>query len=151
MRLAGERGRLTFQAMELVNEAYLRLLDQKAVSWKNRNHFYAIAAQLMRRILVDDARRRMASKRGGGAVEVTLNEKFDKQERRDTRLIAMDEALERLQVLNPRQSRVVNLRFFAGLDVEKTAEVLGISVATVKREWSAARTWLYREVRGSKG
>ena len=149
--LASERSHLTLRAMELVNEAYLRLLDQKAVSWKNRNHFYGIAAQLMRRIIVDDARRRLATKRGGGAVQVTFNDQLDRQQKRDFRLIALNEALERLQQRDPRQSRVVDLRYFAGLDVEKTAQVLGVSVATIKREWSSARAWLYRELRGSKG
>ncbi len=150
--LRRERPDHTLQATALVHEAYLRLVDQRAVTWQNRAHFFGVAAQLMRRILVDYARRRQAAKRGGAALKVSLNELVLAAEERSEEVVALDEALERLAAMDPRQGRVVELRIFSGLTVEETAEVLGISPATVKREWTMARAWLSREIRpGSRG
>src|SRR2546422_238955 len=129
----------TLQTTALVNEAYLRLVDQK-VNWQNRSHFFGIAAELMRRILVDYARQRQYGKRGGGAQQVELNEAMLMARERSRELVALDEALKELAKFDQRKSRVVELRFFGGLSVEETAEVLKISVNTVKRDWSTART-----------
>lgn len=146
--LRGERPGHTLQTTGLVNEAYLRLVDQKKVHWQNRAHFYGIAAQLMRRILVDHARAKHRAKRGGADLRVSLDEAMMITKGRDIDLVALDEALDRLAKIDSQQSRVVELRFFSGLNVEETAEVLGISAATVKREWSVAKAWLYREIGG---
>jgi RNA polymerase sigma factor (TIGR02999 family) len=137
----------TLQTSALVNEAYLRLIDQKNVQWQNRAHFFGIAAQLMRRILIDHARSHTRAKRGGGAVKVSLDEAAPVNkvtEARAAELLAVDEALERLTAMDARKGRIVELRFFGGLTEEETAEVIGISVPTVQREWRAAKAWLRR-------
>ena len=150
--LRRERPDHTLQATALVHEAYQRLVDQRAVTWQNRAHFFGVAAQLMRRILVDHARRHHAAKRGGTALKVSLNDVVLAAEERAEDLVALDDALNRLAAMDPRQGRVVELRLFGGLTVEETAEVLRISPATVKREWTTAKAWLSREIRqGSRG
>lgn len=145
--MAGERPNHLLRTTALVHEAYLRLVDQRGSNWRNRAHFYGAAAQVMRRILVDDARTRQARKRGGHTPPLSLDEASTFAGAQSQELVLLDEALARLAELNARQSRVVELRFFAGLTVEETAEVMGISAKTVKREWSVARAWLYRELR----
>ena len=144
--LRRERPGHTLQTTALIHEAYLRLIDQKDVRWQNRAHFYAISAQLMRRILVDHARSRQAAKRGGSDIKLPLEEAMIASEGREVDLVALDEALERLAAIDPQQSRVVELRFFSGLSVEETAEVLGTSTRTVKRDWNVAKAWLRREI-----
>lgn len=134
----------TLQTSALVNEAYLRLIDQKNVQWQNRAHFFGIAAQLMRRILIDHARSHQYQKRGGGAIQVSLDEAAAVTEARAAELLAVDEALEKLTAMDARKGRVVELRFFGGLTEEETAEVMKISVPTVQREWRAAKAWLHR-------
>ena len=146
--LRGERPDHTLQATALVNEAYLKLVDQRRVRWQNRAHFFGTAAQLMRRILVDHVRQQRAAKRGGGATRVALDEALGVAEEREVDLLALDAALERLATLDPRQSQLVVLRFFGGLTIDEAAEVLQISPATVKREWSTAKVWLRRELDG---
>ena len=136
----------TLQATALVNEAYLRLIDSNRVRWQNRAHFFAVSAQLMRRILVDFARARNNLKRGGGLPHVTLDNNLDVAPGRDLDLMALDDALKALGKLNERQSQIVELRYFGGLSEEETAEVLEISTRTVRRDWSLARAWLYREL-----
>jgi RNA polymerase sigma-70 factor (ECF subfamily) len=136
----------TLQTTALVNEAYLRLIEQKAMKWQNRAHFFAISAQLMRRILVSMARARHANKRGGEARQVSLDEALVISEGRAAELVALDEAMNELAALDPRRSRVVELRYFGGLSVEETAEVLKISPETVMREWKRAKAWLYTEL-----
>jgi RNA polymerase sigma factor (TIGR02999 family) len=140
-----ERPDHTLQSAALVNEAYLRLLKQGPGGVKNRPHFLAIASRLMRQILVDYARSHQAAKRGRG-LKVDMSEAMGSQDARDLDLIALDKALDGLALLDPQQSRVVELRFFGGLTIEDTAEVMGISLATVKREWATARAWLRREM-----
>lgn len=130
----------------LVHEAYLRLVDQRRVDWRNRHHFFGIAAQAMRRILVDRARAAHAAKRGGDAVRVELSEHDLTRDPLDVDVLALDRALRRLESLEPRWCRVVELRYFAGFSVEETAEALSLSPASVKRDWSLARAWLYREI-----
>ena len=147
--MSRERPGHTLQTTALVGEAYLRLVDQK-VHWQNRSHFFAIAAEVMRRILVDYARQRQYAKRGGDAQKVELNEAMVMARERSRELVALDEALKELAKFDQRKSRVVELRFFGGLSVEETAEVLKISVNTVKRDWSTARTWLYKAVSQSR-
>lgn len=149
--LRRERSNHTLQPTALVNEAFLRLVEQRDVRWKNRAHFFGIAAQAMRRVLVDHARANGRLKRGGPQARVTLDEATMGAEGRSVDLLAMDEALERLAALDARQARIVELRYFAGLSIEETAEVIGISPATVKREWSMARAWLRRAVTGESG
>jgi len=139
----------TLQTTALVNEAYLRLIEQKEVQWQNRAHFFALSSQLMRRILVSLARTRHAHKRGGTAQQVALEEALVISDERAAELVALDDALTALQALDPRRSRVVELRYFGGLSVEETAEVLQISPETVMREWKRAKAWLYSEL--SKG
>jgi len=139
----------TLQTTALVNEAYLRLIEQKEVRWQNRAHFFALSSQLMRRILVGMARTRHAHKRGGTAQQVALEEALVISDERAAELVALDDALTALQALDPRRSRVVELRYFGGLSVEETAEVLQISPETVMREWKRAKAWLYNEL--SKG
>ena len=141
-----ERSDHTLQSTALVNEAFLKLCDQREVEWKNRAHFFGIAAQMIRRILVDHARAHKAEKRGGGAGVLSLDEAIGVPERRDIEVLSLNDALEALQALDPKQARIVELRFFTGLSIEETAEVVGVSPATVKREWVAARAWLFREV-----
>ena len=151
-RLRQERHGHTLQPTALVHEAWLRLVDQR-VDWQNRSHFFALAAQAMRRILVDHARRRHAAKRGSDPPAVDVDDLLDRlpAPMPDERLIAMDEALTRLTALDPRQARVVELRFFTGLSVAETAEVLDISPATVKREWASARAWLFDAIEAPPG
>jgi RNA polymerase sigma factor (TIGR02999 family) len=139
----------TLQTSALVNEAYLRLVDSSRVQWKSRAHFFAVSAQLMRRVLVDFARARQNLKRGGGARKVSLDEALVVASGQGEELIALDDALTTLAALNPRQSRIVELRYFGGLSEEETAEALGVSVRTVRRDWSLARAWLYRELNQS--
>jgi RNA polymerase sigma factor (TIGR02999 family) len=152
--LAGERRDGTFQTTVLVNEAYLKLIDQQRVDWQNRAHFFAIAARLMRRILIDDARRRLREKRGGGVVPLPVEEvavagpaaAVDVVD-----LLELDRVLKELEELDPDQARVVELRFFGGLTVEETAAVMGSSPATIKREWAIAKGWLHRALTRSAG
>ena len=136
----------TLQTSDLVNEAYLRLINAHGVRWENRAHFFAVSAQIMRRILVDFARARQNLKRGGGARQVTLDERLVVSPESGADLVALDEALGRLAVLNQRQSQVVELRYFGGLNEEEVAEVLKVSPRTVRHDWSLARAWLYREL-----
>jgi len=133
----------TLQTTALVNEAFLKLIDQKHVRWKNRAHFFALSAQLMRRILVDHARSRKYAKRGGEANRITFDEALVVGSGRTNDLVALDEALEKLSSIDPRKGKVVELRFFGGLSVEETAEALGTSGVTVMREWAMAKAWLY--------
>lgn len=140
-----ERHGHTLQSTALVHEAYMRLVDQN-VTWQSRAHFFGIAAQMMRRILVDHARAHNAAKRGDGEVKVTLDEGLVQAGERDVNVIALDEALNNLAKLDVQQSKIVELRFFAGLSIEETSEVLDISPATVKRDWAMAKAWLYREM-----
>ncbi|MGB7924788.1 MAG: sigma-70 family RNA polymerase sigma factor [Pyrinomonadaceae bacterium] len=135
----------TLQTTALVNEAYLRLVDQ-SVPWQNRAHFFAIAAQMMRRILIDHARGHARAKRGGGAVKVSLDEAAVMPQEQAAELIALDEALTRLSTIDPRRGRVVELRFYGGLSNEEIASVLKISANTVMRDWNLARAWLYKEI-----
>lgn len=149
--LRKERANHTIQATALVHEAYLRLIDQKQVQWQNRAHFFAIAAQMMRRILINYARDQHAAKRGGNQVRVELNEAIALPNIEDLDLLALDEALDELAKTDQRKSRLIELWFFAGLTLEETAEVLEISLATAKRDWTLARAWLYRMIkRGTK-
>lgn len=136
----------TLETTALVNEAYLKLVDQRKVDWQSRAHFFAIAAQVMRRILVDHARRKLRRKRGGGAVTPVVATSIQVPEAAadPVDVLAVDRALRQLEALDPDQARVVELRFFAGLSVEETAAVVGVSPATVKREWAVAKAWLYR-------
>lgn len=144
--LAG-RSDHTLQSTALVHEAYLRLIDHTSVRWDNRVHFFAVSAQLMRRILVDHARKEHAQKRGGDCVTLILDEALAlPEQQRGVDLIALDDALNGLAVLDARQCRLVELRYFAGLSIEETSQVLEISPATVKREWATARLWLLREM-----
>jgi RNA polymerase sigma factor (TIGR02999 family) len=144
--LQQERPGHTLQSTALVHEAYLRLVDQN-VSWQNRAHFFGIAAQMMRRILVDHARSRSAAKRGDGACRVTLDEGLVALAERDLDLVALDAALSNLAKIDPQQAKIVELRFFAGLSIEDTSEALHISPATVKRDWAMAKAWLHREMK----
>jgi RNA polymerase sigma factor (TIGR02999 family) len=149
--LRGERPGHTLQPTALVNEAYLRLLDWRKVSWHNRAHFMAIAANMMRRILVDHARRHRVLKRGGDMAKISMENRQLGSSERDPDLVALDEALTRLAGVDPRKSQVVELRFFGGLSVEEVAEYLKISARTVKREWSLAQAWLHCELTGGDG
>ena len=144
--LRHERPDHTLQPTALVHEAYLRLVGQHRVSWQSRAHFYALAAQTMRRILVDHARAREAAKRPSPALRVSLDESVAGEEARNTELLLIDQALTELAALDPRQSRIVELRYFGGLSEREIAESLAISRATVTREWQSARAWLYRRV-----
>src|SRR5687768_5849309 len=139
----------TLQTSALVNEAFLRLVDQRSVKWNSRAHFFAIAAQMMRRILVDYARSHLYAKRGAGAIHVSLDHAGLVANEPSAEVTALDEALTKLESIDPQQARVVELKFFGGLTIKETAEVMGISVDMVKREWSTARAWLYREMTGS--
>lgn len=150
-RLAGsylrrERQDHTLQSAALVNEAYMRLVDQSQVRWQNKSHFFGIAAQMMRRILVDHARGHKAAKRGAGVELLELNEAVAQAQKQSIDLLGLDEALITLEKMDAQQSRIIELRFFGGLSIEETAEVLEISPATVKRDFAAARAWLYRAV-----
>ena len=148
--LRRERVGHTLQTTALIHEAYLKLVDQKNVHWQNRAHFFGIAAQLMRRILVDHARSKKRAKRGGSDIRVSFNEANALAPVQDLDIVALDEALARLAEVDEQQSRIVELRFFSGLTVEETAEVLSISPATVKRDWSMAKAWLHREIGAGK-
>ena len=145
--LRHERPGHTLQTTALVHEAYLKLVNQRDANWENRVHFFAVAAHVMRQILVDYARRHHASKRGGDLYKLSLDEALVTSEEKGADLLALDEALERLAAIDPQQSRVVELRVFGGLTVEETAEALGISPRTVKREWSMAKAWLHKQIR----
>src|SRR5215204_7490020 len=144
--MSRERPGHTLQSTALVNEAYLRLVDQEGVRWENRAHFFGIAARLMRQILVEHARSRRAAKRGGRQFRLSLSKVDRVASGPDLDLLALDEALGRLEAIDPQKSRVVELRYFGGLGIEETAEVIGISPATVKRDWSMARAWLRSEI-----
>jgi RNA polymerase sigma-70 factor (ECF subfamily) len=155
-RLAGgymrcERPDHTLQATALVHEAYLKLVEQRSVDWQGRAHFFGVAAQIMRRILIDHARGHLRDKRGGGQVAVPLDEVLVFSPERSHELLKLDECLDRLTALDPRQGKIVELRFFGGLTVEETAQVLGISPKTVKRDWSVAKAWLRGELRQNNG
>ena len=145
-QMAGERPGHTLEPTALVNEAYLRLVDLKQMQWQDRAHFFAMAARLMRRILVDFARSRRYQKRGGGAKQVSFTEALDVADTQPTDVVALDEALEALSRVEERKSRVVELRFFGGLSIEETAEVLAVSRETVKRDWTFAKMWLLRHL-----
>lgn len=144
--LRNEREEHTLQPTALVHEAYLRLVDQRSVTWRSRGHFFTVAAQMMRRILVDHARARMAAKRGGGARTMVLDEELTVSPATDAALLDLDDALSALGKLDSAQCRLVELRYFAGLTIEETAEALAISTATVKREWTVAKAWLRHEI-----
>jgi RNA polymerase sigma-70 factor, ECF subfamily len=145
--MKGERAGHSLQATALVNELYMRLVDTQRVEWQDRSHFLAMAARLMRRVLVDHARTRQYQKRGGGAQRVTLVDDLGGSDERPHDLVALDEALEALERTNKRKAQVVELRFFGGLTVEETAHVLDVSADTVSRDWKLARAWLLRELR----
>lgn len=136
----------SFQTTALVNEAYLKLIDVKQIEWQNRVHFFAVSATLMRNILVDFARQRLSQKRGGEKSHVALDEAFNFSAQKSDDLVALDESLKELAQLSERQSRVVELKFFGGLTEDEISEVLNISPATIKRDWQAARAWLYRQL-----
>jgi len=142
-----EKSEHTLQPTALVHEAYMRLVDQKQVDWKNRAQFFGVAAEMMRRILVNHAIQKQTDKRGGDALRVTLSDANELSASSDTNLIALDEALTRLKEFDLRKSRIVGLKFFGGLTTAEIAEVLQVSVATIEREWSLARAWLFREVK----
>ena len=150
VRLANERAGHTLQPTALVHEAFLRIGSYDQISWENRAHFFAVASRVMRNILVDHARSRRATKRGGGAVHVTLSES-QAQETTDVDLVALDEALAHLQEIDERQCRIVEMRYFGGLEYKEIAEVLGVSESTVKREWKTARLWLRRALQQIDG
>jgi RNA polymerase sigma-70 factor, ECF subfamily len=149
--LKSERPALTLQATALVHEAYLRLIKQDEVQWQNRAHFFAVAAQAIRRILVDHARGHARQKRGGGRERVRLDEDVAVLQERDVDLVALDEALVKLAQLNPRQAQIVELRFFGGLSLRDVAEVLSVSPRTVDGDWSMARAWLRRALQRGSG
>lgn len=144
--LSRERGGHTLQPTSLVNEAYLRLVDQTRVNWQNRAHFYGIAANMMRRVLIDHARAHATGKRGGGAIHLSVDDVQLPIEQRAAEFIALDEALEKLSQFDQRKCRIVEMRFFAGMTDEEIAEVLDVSIRTVLRDWKTARLWLYREL-----
>ncbi len=144
--LLSQRSAHTLQPTALVHEAYLRIAHRDSSRWQNRAHFFAVAAQMMRQILVDHARRHAAGKRGGGAITLVLDETVASRDENNLDLMALDGAMKRLASLDARQSRIVELRFFGGLSIEETAHVMEISPATAKREWATARVWLHREI-----
>jgi RNA polymerase sigma factor (TIGR02999 family) len=148
LQMRGERDNHTLQTTALVNEAFIRLVDLRRIRWQDRAHFLALSARLMRRILVDHARSRHYRKRGGGAVNVALDDSIDMSRERGADLVALDDALESLARVDPRKGQVVELRFFGGLSMDETAEALGISAETVLRDWRLAKVWLLREVSG---
>ena len=145
-QLKSERGDHTLQATALVHEAYLRLLEQKEVDWRNRAHFFSIASEMMRRILVNYAIQRNAQKRGDGATKIALDEAVSFANQRDFDLVSLDDALKNLAKFDEKQAKIVELRFFGGLTIEETAEVLEISDSTVKREWRMAKAWLKTQI-----
>lgn len=138
----------TLQTTALINEAYLKLVDQKNVQWQNRSHFFAIASKVMRRILLDYAKTRLRDKRGGGAIHVELEDAYNISVEKSKELIALDDALNRLAEVDPQKSQIVEMRHFGGMSVEETAEVLGIAPITVMRHWNLAKAWLRREIVG---
>ena len=144
--LQGERSDHTLQSTALVHEAYVRMIEQALPQWQNRAHFFAVAAQLMRQILVDHARSHRASKRGGDVYKLALEDAEEQPKVLDFDIVALDDALKSLALMDEQQSRVVELKFFGGLSVEDTADVLGVSASTVKRDWTTARAWLFREL-----
>jgi RNA polymerase sigma factor (TIGR02999 family) len=144
--LRGERAGHSLQPTALVHEAYLRLIDQTKVEWHNRAHFFGVAAQMMRRILIDHAKAKQRAKGGGAAVKVSLDEGAVFSQERATELVALDDALQELGKLDERKSRIVELRYFGGLTVEETAQVLGVSDKTVMRDWNLAKAWLYQQL-----
>src|SRR5579871_3077629 len=146
-----EREDHTLQATALVHEAYLKLVEQRSVDWQSRAHFFGVAAQLMRRILIDHARGHLRQKRGGEHRKVSLDEALIFSEKQKDELLAVDDSLNQLAKLDPRQARIVEMRFFGGLSVEETAEVLGVSPKTVKRDWSVAKAWLYADLKERYG
>lgn len=148
--LSKERAGHTLQTSALINEAYLRMIEWKELKWENRAHFFGLAAQLMRQVLVDYVRQHRARKRGAGALTLTLDEAINVPYERGLDLIALDDALAGLAKIYPRESRIVELRFFGGLSVEEVAAALKISPRTVMREWSLAQAWLYRELNGDR-
>jgi RNA polymerase sigma factor (TIGR02999 family) len=145
-QMGGERAGHTLQATALVNEAYLRLAGQQGFEWRDRAHFYAVCAQVMRHVLIDHARAHARDKRGGGALHVSLDEAAVMSGEGASELMALDEALRALEEVDPQKGRVVELRYFAGLSIEETAEALGVSPTTVRREWRRAKAWLYRAI-----
>jgi RNA polymerase sigma factor (TIGR02999 family) len=145
-QMRGEDAGPSLQATALVNDVYIRLIDQKQVNWQNRAHFFGAAAQIIRRLLVDHARARHRLKRGGDALHIALNEEISVAASADVDVVALDNALIRLAQLDPQQERIIELRFFTGLSIKETAEAMNISPATVKRDWITARAWLYREL-----
>lgn len=147
--MAREKPGHTLQTSALINEAYIRLVNQQNVAWQNRAHFFAVAAQVMRHILIDHARSHYYAKRGGGAQKVPLDEAAAMTDRRAEELVALDEALNALATLDSRKSRIIELRFFGGLTIDETAEAMKISPITVTREWRTARAWLRREIEKS--
>jgi len=149
--MSHERASHTLQPTALVNEAYLRLVEQRKVDWRNRAQFLGLAAEMMRRILVNHARDRAAAKRGGDVQKVSLSFAVDSSAEQEVDVIALNEALEKLAGIDSRKSRIVDLKFFAGMTTEEIAEVLQLSHATVEREWSFARAWLYDQVTGDTG
>ena len=147
--LRRERPDHTLQSSALVHEVYVRLIDQRQANWHNRSQFFGVAAQLMRRILVDHARSRGAVKRGAGVTKLAIAEEVAAIEMQNVDLIGLDTSLTKLEQIDPQQCRIVELRFFSGLSIEDTADALSISPATVKRDWAMAKAWLYREISGS--
>lgn len=148
--LSRERSSNTLQTTALVHEAFLKLIDQNRVQWQNRAHFFGVAAQAMRRILVDNARQRLADKRGSGAEKVSFEEGIiDVSDEKASNLIELDTALQRLAQMDAQKAKLVELRYFGGLSIEETAEVLGVSIATVNRQWRLAKAWLYKEISGN--
>lgn len=145
-QLAGEERENTLQSAALVNETYLRLVDQQRVEWRNRAHFFAISARMMRRILVDHARRRQTAKRGGGQPRLSLDRSLGVQGQKELDIVALDEALAELAKLDAQQAHVIELRFFGGLTIEETSEALNISTATVNRDWVTAKAWLFDQL-----
>jgi RNA polymerase sigma factor (TIGR02999 family) len=144
--MSRERAGHTLQTTALINEAFLHLVNRKNLQWQNRAHFFGLAAQVMRTILVDHARSHASAKRGGGTRNLELDEAFFVSQQKAAEVVALDEALKQLAAIDPRQSRIVELRFFGGLTVEEAAEVLQVSPVTIKREWSTAKAWLYHEL-----
>jgi RNA polymerase sigma factor (TIGR02999 family) len=148
--MRGQRPGHTLQTTALVNEAYLRLIDSSRVNWQNRTHFFAISAQLMRRVLVDFARAKNSLKRGGERIQVTLDERIEGPAEDRTDLVALDEALQKLAKMNERQAKIVELRYFGGLSEEEIGETLQISTRTVRRDWNIAKAWLFRTIKNEE-